>query len=522
MIPPEDTPRRDHTPPHGDREAGHEPPSSGSTSYLSETAKIVLPLVILAAGVAAFFILIKLKEAPAKQERKREIPIVETTAVESSETGLNIEVDGEVVPYREINIAAEVSGRIVMKSEKCRAGNYVTKDMELIEIDPTIYRLEVERLTEQLEQAESNLKQHEIEVKNTRELKELAEEELELQKNEFERLKDLRANRVVSEDEYDQIKRQLVKARTAVAQLNNQLSVLAEKKNALISARDSAKVALQRAEVDLSHTKITSPVDGVVAEHNVEEDSYVNVGTPLLTIEDTTRVEIKCHLRTDQIYWLWLQNSDDKKIPASASRDYQIPNVPVTVIYEISGRKFAWEGFLSRYEGVGLDPKTRTIPCRIEVPSPRKVRVIAAPRLEGDKTVNLQQQTKYGGPPALLRGMFVTIVLHAKPDANLMAVPEIAVQPGNQVYEVIDNKILIQDVQVVKVDDDQAILRSTDGKIVPGDQVVISPISGVTSGMQVNWVSNSSDSPSDTKENAPPPKARTIVKQNEESSTDTE
>ncbi len=519
MTPPKDTRLHDDPPPHGDSESrpeGEEDRQRSSTPR--EVIKVVVPLLILGVGIVGIIVLPKLKKAPAKQERKEEIPIVEVARVQSRQAGLDIEVDGEVVPYREINIAAEVGGRIIEKSEQCRAGNYVTKGKELMRIDPTIYELEVERLTEQLEQAESNLEQHTIEVSNTQELKKLAEEELELQKKELERLDDLIKKRVVSENEYDQVKRQLVKARTAVAQLNNQLSLLAEKKNSLLSSRDSAQVALKRAKVDLSYTLITSPVDGVVVEHNVEEDSYVNVGAPLLTIEDTTRVEIKCHLRTDQIYWLWLQNSDDKKIPPSASRDYQIPNVPVTVLYEISGRKFAWEGFLSRYEGVGLDPKTRTVPCRIEVPNPRQVRVIEAPRLEGDQTIDLQQQTKYGGPPALLRGMFVTIILHAQPDASLLSVPEIAVQPGNQVYEVIDNQIIIQNVQVVKVDQEEAILRSPEGKVVPGDRVVVSPISSVTSGMKIKVAEEPDAEATDPRDVEQGPKAETVVPEPSEES----
>ena len=55
---------------------------------------------------------------------------------------MTLEADGVVVPFREIELAAEVAGRIVERDERCRAGNFVTQGTLLARIDPQDYQLE--------------------------------------------------------------------------------------------------------------------------------------------------------------------------------------------------------------------------------------------------------------------------------------------------------------------------------------------------------------------------------------------
>ncbi len=53
---------------------------------------------------------------------------------------------------------------------------------------------------------------------------------------------------------------------------------------------------------------------------------------------------------------------------------YALPQTPVSILYRIAGREdlvFQWEGHLSRYDGIGLDPQSRTVPCRITVDDPQ-------------------------------------------------------------------------------------------------------------------------------------------------------
>jgi hypothetical protein len=180
----------------------------------------------------------------------------------------------------------------------------------------------------------------------------------------------------------------------------------------------------------------------------------------------------------DELYWIWTQVSDEvaMAVAKDPQRDYQIPETPVTVTYELAGEEYVWSGTLWRYDGIGLDEKTRTVPCRVRVDSPRDVRLRTASGLVEPKT----------GPPALVRGMFVTLEIHAKPRANLLQLPEDALQPGNKAWCVRDNQLQIaEELQVVEVADGVVVVRAKDGQLRPGDKVVTSPLAEPTEEMAV-------------------------------------
>jgi hypothetical protein len=215
----------------------------------------------------------------------------------------------------------------------------------------------------------------------------------------------------------------------------------------------------------------------MVVTESVEVNSFAQKGTPLVTIEDTSAVEVRCHLRMDELCWIWCQAAGEKALDAAASPrlEYQLPETPVTVVYRLAGQEFTWEGVLWRYDGIGLDERTRTVPCRVLVPKPRE-----AGLRSGDGRSNPPS-----GPPALVRGMFVELEIHARPKADLVRVPEVAVQPGNRVWRVRSNQLHTVDVHVVEIVDDVAVLRARRDLLAVGDKVVISPLADVTDGMTV-------------------------------------
>jgi hypothetical protein len=154
----------------------------------------------------------------------------------------------------------------------------------------------------------------------------------------------------------------------------------------------------------------------------------------------------------EELYWLWRQPKRDTDSPyrptafslepapgeaeqanpqpKAGQAAYQIPRADVTVTYELGGRRYHWRGRLDRFEGIGVDERTRTVPCRVVVPSPREVTI-------EDANGALSNDV---GPRALVRGMFVRLRIHAEPDAELVRIPEQAIRPGGKVFVVRDIK----------------------------------------------------------------------------------
>ena len=85
---------------------------------------------------------------------------------------------------------------------------------------------------------------------------------------------------------------------------------------------------------------------------------------------------------------------------------------------------YQWRGHLSRYEGIGLDAQSRTVPVRVMVDNPRDVKRNGQPISEEGN----------GGLPALVRGMFVDVKIQTQPKRALVLLPKLAVRPGGQVW----------------------------------------------------------------------------------------
>jgi multidrug efflux pump subunit AcrA (membrane-fusion protein) len=426
---------------------------------------VVLPVAIVAAGIFGF---IALGEAKPEQKeaagddiasRLAALPEAEVARIQAFDTSkqtLDIELQGNVVPFRELMIGAEVTGRVVYKDPNCRQGRYVTKGQVLFRIDPQDYELEMQRLAKMREQDYASLRELDQEEANIQKSLDVAIDELKLHDAELLRLTQLREG-IVSDTELDAARRARLASLNQQVSIQNQLDLAKKRRARLEAAEKLAETQLRKAQLDLSRCEIISPVDGVIVRDMVENDSFIQRGSTLATIEDTGNVEVSCSLRMDQLYWV-LNQKGEHDMPAVASDDpnamagrYALPPTPVTVEFQVTGREnqvYAWEGVLNRYEGSGIDPQSRTVPCRVRVEKPYQYMVDG--KVKSDDNVS--------GPPALVRGMFVNLKVHTRPQSELMLVPKMAVKPGNVVwrFEMTD--------EVVKA--------TSAGKTTPASEVV--------------------------------------------------
>jgi multidrug resistance efflux pump len=76
--------------------------------------------------------------------------------------------------------------------------------------------------------------------------------------------------------------------------IQNQLDLAKKRRARLEAAEKLADTQLRKAQLDLARCEIISPVDGVIVRDMVENDSFVQRGSTLATIEDTGNVEVSC------------------------------------------------------------------------------------------------------------------------------------------------------------------------------------------------------------------------------------
>jgi hypothetical protein len=441
---------------------------------LHQIRQLVIPVLILAGGAGGLFWLSALNKPPTRIAVPSQPPLVETRLAEAHADSFPIRVNGVVVPYREIRISAEVDGRIVMKAEGLRSGRVVSAETPLMTIDPEPYELELEKLT--LENNEASIQQQQIAVesKQIATLISLVEKRLELVRREFTRSQKLKTTNASSQAERDLAERTVLEVQDALELLQNRQELVPLRQAALQAKSDLIGSRRKGAVLELSRTEIVAPLPAIVTDDLQEVGSFVERGDHLFTLQDPSRFEVNCRLRSEDLYWLQdsaglkpgSNASDTSPIEAAALKAaFALPEVDATVTFKTAGESFHWKGRLARSDGSGFDATTRTLACRVVVKQPHR--------------------SADSGPPALIAGMFVEVVINVTPRTRLLAIPRDALQPDGQVWVIDGGKLVVHRVRPARVTESVVLLRADRTGIESGSRVVVSTLPIAFDGMDV-------------------------------------
>ena len=444
-------------------------------NILRKVLGLIVPLVILGGGVAAFMLM---GSQPPPARKSSDVAVatpVRTTEATPEVNGIAIEADGVVVPLREVTLAAEVGGRVLKKADSCNEGQFVKAGTLLFEIDPRDYELDVDRLDREFKQAGLAIEELDEELAQNKSTIDLARRQVELASREAARLENLKAGKIVTESEHDRALRDELTATNTLTLAEGQKRVLAKRRNRLLEAQSLASTMLDKAKLDLSRTRIVAPIDGIVVEDKVEQDSYVAKGTPLVTLEDTRAAEVRTSLQMDEVARVWGSRRPAAS-PARVAHDEL--DMPATVVFAVGDAAYEWKGTLSRQEGRGLDEKTRTLPCRVLVDRPQDVTAL-------DRYGAAMAELPPGAPQSLLRGMFVQVRVHVDSPGELVSIPEESQRPSGEVWVMRDGRLVILKPRTVQVAGGRVVFDSIDSGLVAGDRVVTSQLSNPREGMEL-------------------------------------
>jgi len=369
-----------------------------------------------------------------------------------------------VVPYREIRVTAEVAGRIVAKNDGLRSGRFVAAQTALLTIDPAPYRLELEKLDHEAKQIDLEQRRSELQLEHNEKQTTLAERRLELALQELIRLDRLKDRNALTKAVRDRAEQTSLEIQIDLALLQGQRELLPLQQAGIQSRRGLITVQKKQAELNLSRTGITAPLDAIVTADLQEVGGFVLPGDHLLTLQDLSHFEVSCRLRSDDLLWL-LDSGRSADQDPSLEAALQLPEVPARVIFRTSGRTLTWQGRLARTDGTGFDTTTRTLACRVVVDRPHR----ANP----------------SWPAGLINGMFVEVEMDVTPATALLSIPREALQPDGQVWVVDEGQLTVHRVQPVQVTDTVLLLRADRTELKAADRVVISTLSTAFDGMDV-------------------------------------
>ncbi|MFT4677425.1 MAG: RND family efflux transporter MFP subunit [Patiriisocius sp.] len=279
--------------------------------------KIGSPIVILALGFGAFFLLDLAKPEPEKKTEPPRPLSVYIEPAERRDISLRVKTGGEVRSRTAVNIVSQVAGRIVSVSAEFTEGGNVTPGVSFVEIDDRDYQLA-------LSSAEASVAEAEVGVQEAVAQADVARKQLRNAKN------------------ASPLALKLPQVAQAYARLK------------------AAQAILQRAELDLDRTKIALPFTGRISEKMVGIGQYVGPGTMIGQAFATDVVQIRLPLTDTQLASLGLP------IGFVAVESNKIP-VELTAV--VAGKIQSWQGHLTRLDA-SIDSTTRTLFGLVEVQDP--------------------------------------------------------------------------------------------------------------------------------------------------------
>ena len=229
----------------------------------SKTLKLVIPVLVIIAGIAAAAVITSARKAPPRVDRPALGPLVEVMPVELAKVPVVVAGHGEVVAKVSVDIVPQVAGQVVKTHRSLVAGGFFRAGEVLVEIDPRDYELAVERAQAAVARAKVTLEREQAEADVAR-----------------EEWKGLHP---------DEEPTALVIREPQIRQ--------AEAENA------AAAADLSVARLNLERTRLSLPFDGVVVSESVDVGQFVGNGSRLATVYGTDVVEVRVPLDSGEVAW---------------------------------------------------------------------------------------------------------------------------------------------------------------------------------------------------------------------------
>jgi RND family efflux transporter MFP subunit len=288
---------------------------SQKRSILRKFFRVLVPILLIAAGGAAWAYLQNTAPRIQRKPPVRQAIMVEVMTVQPSESQPVIKSMGTVVPSREITLKTRVSGEIQEISPNFVPGGLIAKDELILRLDADDYRVNLQKAQSALAKARGNLA---LEEGNQT----IAREEM--------RLLAEAAGEEIQVTDLAMRKPQLMQAQAEVA---------------------SAEADLLKAQLDLKRVSIRAPFNCLVLTRNVDLGSQISPQDSLATLVSVDEYWVEAVVPMDRLGILNLSPT---------------PEYPVSVRSQNGG---IWRGQMLTTTGkINEDSRMMTLIIRVRDP----------------------------------------------------------------------------------------------------------------------------------------------------------
>ena len=397
---------------------------------------LVFIALLLAVGFGVAGVFTALRVEPPRTNLTALPPLVETFEVQPADVVEEFTGYGTVRAIHSARVAAEVSGTVVSCGETIREGTVVSRGEILLRLDDREYAHRQDRAEAMAEAEQASIEELDVELSNLTQLMKTAEQELRLAGDEKRRVGGLYERDLAAKKEFDFATLAYQRARRVVQGYERERGKLGPRRRRLEASKRGFEAEAAIARLNVERCVIRAPFSGTVNDLSVDLGDRVAPGMVLLTVVDSSSVEIPIQLA------------------ASSFGDVEV-GTECRIASE-GDRSQGWKGEVVRIAPVA-DERTRTFEVYIVV--------------ENDRTDG----------SALLPGLFVLADVRGPVHAEAIVVPRSACRDG-KVYVVEGDVVRERRVTIERFMKGGSLVT---GNLVLGDRVVTSHLNRLADGAPV-------------------------------------
>lgn len=337
------------------------------------------PLFIILGFIALFVVIFASRPTPEEASTVARPAAVFFATAEPAPVQLSVRTQGEVRPVTEIDLTAQVSGRIAYVNPAFVEGGFFEAGEVIVQLEDADYRLAVTRAEAQVAQMRQVLVREEAEA--------------DLAREEWAALGEGEASALTLREP------QMAEAQARLA---------------------AAQASLAEARLNLSRTRISAPFAGRVRTKSADLGQFVGAGSRLGRVFSTDTAEVSLPLSDRELALLGIPLAFE----AEAGEG---PRVQLSAM--VSGAMRTWDAHIARTASA-IDPQTRTLQAIVQVADPygAAAEAAGAPLVMGlfvDARIQGREiETAYALPRSALRGSSEVYVIR---EDNTLDIREVAV-----------------------------------------------------------------------------------------------
>ncbi len=278
--------------------------------------------IFLIAAICAVVCVVIINTGP-KASRRPPAPMqanVIVRTLERSDEQVVVDAMGSVVPQRQVDLGAQVSGEVIALGPDFAEGRHLEAGDYLVQIDDRDYR-------SALATAQASLEM---------EMSDMAIES---------------GNQTIAKREWE-----LIQEASEIAGVNSSLALREPQLKSAEAEVVMAQATLEQAELDLVRTRITAPFNAIVLEKSVDLGSYLSPQSAVASLAGTDTYWVRAAVPKSQLKWL--------RIPGPSQTEGSVARV-----YPNANRDGFREGRVIALLG-DLDPAGRMARVLIAVDDP--------------------------------------------------------------------------------------------------------------------------------------------------------